>query len=415
MKITRQQLSRRPWYREHAIQVSVACVFLSVLVVFLLVSAGIIDDETNPRPLLQVQAVQQQANSNFPSQYPPLSCQEWLRDIPHYRLPLRDYVPEFQDPNHGKQFTRVTDGYPFFTIALHNEQFDPARWSIVKWGHYYETALTAAFSAVLNETVSSEPVGTTVRVLDVGANIGYFSLLSAGHHGNIVVDAFEPNRVNAFRICQSLQINHWLPNEYEIRRQSRQLSQQSTVNCHPYGIGKDVGKMVFHEVYNPGAGNFVAQPNDHTLSNSTLPVITLDAFAESRGWFISSSNTNRPVIALFKVDVEGYELHVVQGATRLLSSHLIRNIFMEVSARTRSEIHDSRAAVQLIAEAGYDVYQYGGFRGPKHVVNWSSRDPKNLTDLVIQEVTKKRHPQLNLWWKLAPKNAKATTQISKKQ
>ena len=45
------------------------------------------------------------------------------------------------------------------------------------------------------------------------------------------------------------------------------------------------------------------------------------------------------------------------------------------------------------AEAGFDAYQYGGFRGPKHIVNWSGRNVTELTDLVIREVTKKKHPQ----------------------
>jgi hypothetical protein len=93
----------------------------------------------------------------------------------------------------------------------------------------------------------------------------------------------------------------------------------------------------------------------------------------------------------------------MHGARKLLHSGLIRNIFMEVSARSDREIIDSTATVEQIALAGYDVYQYGGFRGPHREVHWSSAANNNATHLVqsiMHEVTKKRHAQLNLWWKL---------------
>ena len=92
---------------------------------------------------------------------------------------------------------------------------------------------------------------------------------------------------------------------------------------------------------------------------------------------------------------------MIQGATQLLQSHVIRNIFLEISARTRKEVHDSTRAIQLLAMAGYNVYQYGGFRGPQHWVHdWSCHNISQLTQTVIQQVTQKKHKQLNLWWKL---------------
>jgi hypothetical protein len=100
------------------------------------------------------------------------------------------------------------------------------------------------------------------------------------------------------------------------------------------------------------------------------------------------------------MDVEGYERHVIQGATRLLQSGCIRNIFMEVSARTKDEIMNSQLTLGEIARAGYSVHQFGGFRGPQHTVDWSCQNITQLVELVIQTVTKKRHKQLNLWWKL---------------
>lgn len=358
-------------------------------------------------------SVLQHHGKKMPRDYRPLNCQALTKRV-EQEEPLSvsatfTNANTITDPNAGKVHSRQTDTPPQFTIALHNPKFDPPRWSIMKWGHYYETALIEAFSVVLNDT-TTETTATTKRrrrrVLDVGGNIGYFALLSAAH-GNIVVDSFEPNLKNSFRLCQSLTLNRWA-NEYQTQGGGES---RTSVNSYPYGVGKEVGSLVFAESRNPGEGqiqdgnNEEQHPDEETAASNKhkqiIPVVSLDAFAESRGW-LNAKDKDREDIALMKVDVEGYEINVMQGATRLLDSHLIRNIFMEVSARTPKEIEESRRTATIIASAGYQVHQYGGFRGPKHTVDWSSENDNvtALVDLILYEVTKKKHPQLNLWWSL---------------
>ena len=401
----------------------------------------LLEDDVQPKTTQQsapaVSVLQQTTTTGAaPLDYPPLSCPTLLEKV-QQEEPIsvtatttntKNNGRIVTDPNQGKLHARKTDTPPHFTIALHNPQFDRTRWSIMEYGHYYETALIDAFSVVLNDTVAGE-TGSVRRVLDVGGNIGYFALLAAAHT-NVVVDTFEPNLKNSFRVCQSLHLNDW-SNEYEQQQQQQQHHQQqnnngrssssssssgsgSAVNCYPYGVGKEVGSLVFEESSNPGQGQIrdggggdsnhkddEASPS--STSQNTIPVISLDVFAESRGWLGTSHQpSTNVVIALMKVDVEGYEINVMQGAQRLLQSHIIRNIFMEVSARNPKEIEESRVTLTTIASAGYNVHQYGGFRGPKHTVNWSSqKNVTELVDLVMHEVTKKKHPQLNLWWSLS--------------
>jgi hypothetical protein len=291
MIIQRYKKAKKPWKK---------------IIIVVLVSAALLllhytkngDDQTTRSKLLELKS----NNSTFDYHdkkylYPPLSCARWIKDDKYV-------YPTFQDPNHGERYTRLTDRYPYFTIALHNEQFDPARWTIRQFGHYYETSLINAFSIVLNATTSTIDEPKVTRVLDVGANIGYFSLHAAGHGPHVRVDAFEPNPSNVFRICQSLQLNDWLPNEYELSAKQQQQQPQPRVNCHVYGIGSQMGQLEFHaDSHNPGAGTFTRSTSNKSSNHTTVPVISLDAFATSRNWFVS-----RPDIAILKVRRHQYRI-----------------------------------------------------------------------------------------------------------
>lgn len=66
---------------------------------------------------------------------------------------------------------------------------------------YYENKMTANFVKILkNRPISG-------RVIDVGMNVGWFTLLSRslGHE----VLSFEPDPSNIIRLCESLALNNW--------------------------------------------------------------------------------------------------------------------------------------------------------------------------------------------------------------
>jgi hypothetical protein len=116
---------------------------------------------------------------------------------------LEEVMQEIRwDPNKGELFLRYTKLHPQFWISIHNFAFDKVRYGTLQWGKYYEKALSQAFVSVLDAPEKS-------LVIDVGGNIGWFSLLSAamGHD----VHVFEPNVVNVHRMCESICLNGWEP------------------------------------------------------------------------------------------------------------------------------------------------------------------------------------------------------------
>jgi len=109
---------------------------------------------------------------------------------------------DFFDPNKSLEESpkRLTITNPPFWISLHTERFDKMRWvSIMVKGNYYETGLTNLFKEILAKTESPG------LVIDVGMNIGWFTLWSRAHGHKVA--SFDPNPVMHVRVCES---NRWL-------------------------------------------------------------------------------------------------------------------------------------------------------------------------------------------------------------
>ena len=110
----------------------------------------------------------------------------------------------------------------------------------------------------------------TSVVVDVGANIGYYTLLSAAL-GHAVV-SFEPNPANILRICDSLRLNDY----------------RDHVHVFQNAVSDETGEMRLFVPHNPGAATIkkmdekIEADADH---QAITKVVTLDTFAQEQGWF----------------------------------------------------------------------------------------------------------------------------------
>jgi FkbM family methyltransferase len=235
---------------------------------------------------------------------------------------------EWVDPNEGKVWARETITYPHFYISLHAEEYDPVRWRIMNEGKYYEEAVHARFLQIL-ENVSSS------YVLDIGANIGYYTLLSASLGHKVI--SFEPNPANVLRLCDSLRLNGFVETP-EIH-----IFQNAVSDVH----GEE---MMLHSPRNPGQAYLrpLVEAEETDAHKAKTMVVMLDKVAEQQGWF------ERPgfQIKLMKVDVEGKEPQVILGSPKLLKSGIVEHILTEGRRFGRGNIRDSFA---ILFEAGYTV------------------------------------------------------------
>lgn len=276
---------------------------------------------------------------------------------------------EWTDPNDGVLYARTLRTDPPFRLAVHAQRYDNVRWkSIYKKGVYYETHVHDRFMKIL--APPSPTTKTTMPpqlVLDVGMNIGYYTMLSAilGHS----VIGFEINPANLIRVCESLDVNQMGEG---MLLSSTSVAAVSSVAIFQRGVG-NVSDQTLRLVVprNPGQAKMVNNKGseeeesatttdgvvaDNNTENAAAPdvvtTITLDAFAEAYNWW-----EVRPVIALLKIDVEGFEPEIIIGAEQLLKTGMVQNVLTEFR-----DFHTATAqqAFNILIDNGYVLmYNHG--------------------------------------------------------
>ena len=166
------------------------------------------------------------------------------------------------------------------------------------------------------QSVLARHVGPGESAFDIGAHLGFFTLLLArlvGDDGEVV--SVEPDPFMGPRLESNLQKN-----------QARNVKV----------VRAAVGTVAEDRRFSPGAGGGVG----HLAEDGEIEVkgTTLDQLAESFG-----------PPKLVKVDVEGGEIEVLEGGSTLLSKH--RPILVV-------EVHDEQVqsdALRLLAGFDYDI------------------------------------------------------------
>jgi Methyltransferase FkbM domain len=299
------------------------------------------------------------------------------------------------DPNHGIVFARQLTSSPTFVVAVHNEHYDSVRWrSIYKRGAYYEGHVHNAFVHILSQLNTNRPAQSPeaqqVVVMDVGMNIGYYSLLAARMGVVDRVVAFEINPTNVLRMCESLRLNDSFRN---YSHENGNGGSSPVVDIYRRGVSNvNDQTLVVHVPSNPGQASMKTLDTTDTTtpatsaasaqystngdasartttasaaaSSSLVTTITLDTYAQQQGWLsgdepssttaASSTTTTTPLIAILKIDVEGLEPQVLLGATKLMQSRLVRNVLTEFRDLNSAV---SRQALQLLLQAGYRLVQ----------------------------------------------------------
>lgn len=162
---------------------------------------------------------------------------------------------------------------------------------------------------------------------DVGANIGYFSLLAASLGVKCVV-AFEPYRPLAGRAAANMARN----------------ALESRVRVVPAALGANQceARYLPGPATNSGAGAVRAgRPMTGCVD---VHVTTLDAFIESGG----------PPPNVMKIDVEGFEAEVLRGGAKLLRENPPRAIIFEGNCGPDGTLEDQELA-EILEGVGYHI------------------------------------------------------------
>lgn len=184
-----------------------------------------------------------------------------------------------------------------------------------KGWEYYEPTTILLFQQLLRDART---------FYDVGANIGYFSLFAASENPQLSIVAFEPNAKLYSILTDNVRAN------------------ALSIHCEPRAVSRDAGR---HDLYVSRSdmsasldSSFRAGEHVRTVAVETTTVDEYVALHSPRG----------PL--LLKIDVEGHEPAVLEGA-----AHTLRQMKPDILLEVVEEY--GPAPTSLLKDAGYRFYQ----------------------------------------------------------
>jgi len=198
-------------------------------------------------------------------------------------------------------------------FKLYADRADAAVGCYVPTGNY-EPHVTALFRREIS-------LGQTV--IDVGANIGYFSMLASslvGSFGKVV--AIEPSPSN----CRLIEA-------------SRQANGFNQLSVHPVAAAPKSGLLALHSVYSNGAVSGVSDDFATLLRSQVVEGARLDDLLIL------------DALDFIKIDVEGFEHDALAG----FQDHIAKFRPKIVSEFTPSAMADPEAYLQFFFGQGYEV------------------------------------------------------------
>jgi FkbM family methyltransferase len=165
-------------------------------------------------------------------------------------------------------------------------------------------------------------------VVDVGANIGYFSIIAAqktGSHGKVY--AFEP-----------------APGNFRLLRKNVQRSGAVNVTCIQKAVADERKATTLFESNHPGQHSLLLQPYTKTGHTRTVECVTVDEYLGGQ------------TVGVIKMDIEGYEYFALQGMRRTIANSNDFTLFTELHPRILRSIGiDPMEFLARLLSLGLDV------------------------------------------------------------
>jgi FkbM family methyltransferase len=189
--------------------------------------------------------------------------------------------------------------------------------------------------------------------IDVGANVGSYTILACRAAGAAGF-AFEPIPGTFARLQENIRLNHL----------------EDKVACLNVGIGSSPGTIKF-----TGGLDTMNHALAHSESDSgavEVQIITLDGILKDR----------EP--SLIKIDVEGYETPVLEGAPETLKKESLHSVIMELNGSGARYGYQESKIVDMMYDYRFAAYTYKPFTRSLQRLEGKSRESGNT--LFIRDV-----------------------------
>jgi FkbM family methyltransferase len=197
----------------------------------------------------------------------------------------------------------------------------------------YETETTLFLSKIL------KPGDTFI---DFGAHIGYFSCLAAlviGSTGRVI--SVEPNKENLTYLSNHKKINNF---------------EQMTI--YPHVMWDKIEEKTFFENSDNDGGHALWDVAKHDFNKKSAIEPKLHKVTTSTGnEMIEKLNIDVSKIKLIKMDVEGAELAILKGSSKLFTPHKTPCIVLEINSFGLHELGTTQKEVkEFFTSQGYQCF-----------------------------------------------------------
>lgn len=165
--------------------------------------------------------------------------------------------------------------------------------------------------------------------LDIGANIGVYTILAASKIKQGSIHSFEVLPKNYQRLLENIELNHF-----------------SQIKPYQIAISDRPGKVSLNLV----DGDSMAFISENSAEKSfSVEANTIDNL-------LATENTDS--LTLAKIDIEGAELLALKGASKLLKSKRPKVWIMEINSTISNFSHGKDDVVSLLKASEYSLYKY---------------------------------------------------------
>jgi FkbM family methyltransferase len=187
----------------------------------------------------------------------------------------------------------------------------------------------------LETRVIEDTVAPGSLVIDVGANIGYFTLLLSQLVGTGHVFAFEPDPINAAYLRRNVGLNDC---------QNVTVVEAAVSSCS--------GAVRLYESTTNYGDHRIYQPDGETRASRTVAGLTLDDYL----------TTAAAGFRFAKIDAQGAEVAILQGMERLLHNNPALELMIEFWPRglTQSGARPE-TCLQILRDHGFELYEVNQF------------------------------------------------------
>jgi len=186
------------------------------------------------------------------------------------------------------------------------------------------------------EWLNSMPEGADL--LDVGANVGMYTVYAAVAR-KARVCAFEPESQNFGVLCRNIALN--------------KIGDRVTAWCAALSDEQKFDRIFLSGFAAGGSCHTFGEPLDPFLETKSFPFVqgsystTIDALV---------ADGTIPVPAYIKIDVDGFEHKVINGAAATLLNPLVKSLLIEIN----THLPQHQAILEQLAQVGftYDAAQF---------------------------------------------------------